>query len=120
MGLLSYLLGKIMTRPEVVEPVSNGLSLISVISVSGSVALVLFGLGYAFYGMGSVVKPVIDIVDDFHDSDKEDSDNQNPREIENQNPTIQIQNLDELDEILSGESQEDEEIQDEVDEPKDQ
>lgn len=68
MGLWSYLASKIISEPKVTETMVSGFSTAKFAVVSGSLAVVLFGVGYAFYGMGSVVKPVTDIVDDFHDS----------------------------------------------------
>jgi len=103
MGLWNYLVGKVIARPEVVEPAVNGFNTLKIVSVSGSVALVLFGLGYAFYGMGQVMKPVSEIIDELHDSDSDsDTDTSSKRSASLQD--IKIENEQELDEILSDEN----------------
>ena len=60
------------------EPTDNGFTVTKFILVAGSIALMLFGSGYALRGLGSVMEPFSDIVDELHDSsDTDSSDNTN-------------------------------------------
>ena len=70
--MLSYVLDKFISQPELDTP-SSGFTVTKFVVVSGSIALVLFGMGYTLYGLGSVIKPAGEIIDEFHDSDSSDS-----------------------------------------------
>jgi len=82
MGILSYVLDKFVSQSDVLDKSVNsgsGITVTKFVFVTGSIALVLFGMGYALYGLGSVVKPVSDIVEEICDSD---SDSENIDNIE--------------------------------------
>ena len=73
MGILSYVLDKLVSHSEVVNTPSSGITTTKFVFIAGSVALVLFGMGYALYGLGSVAKPLSKIVEELNDSDSSDS-----------------------------------------------
>ena len=79
MGIVSYVLDILVSQSDVLDTSVNsgsGITVTKFVFVTGSVALALFGMGYALYGLGSVVKPVSVIVDQLCDSDSEgDSEN---------------------------------------------
>ena len=109
----NYIVSKITSQSQVVEPVTDGISTVRIVSISGSIALVLFGLGYAFYGMGQVVQPISEIIDELYDSNDSDS-TEETEETEGQTfRDIKVENLDELDEILTDEILTDEILTDE-------
>ena len=74
MGILNYVVGKLISSNKVINTPYLGFTTNKFILVAGSVSLILFGIGYSLYGLGSVIKPVCDIIDDFHDSDNKSSD----------------------------------------------
>ena len=68
MGLWSYLFNKIIPESKVSDSVTTDLSYFKYVVISGSLALVLFGVGYVFHGIGSVAKPISEIIDELNDS----------------------------------------------------
>ena len=66
------MLDKVIMTDEVGDN-SDGFTVTKFAIVAGSIALVLFGLGYTLRGFGEAVKPVGKIINTFHDSDSSDS-----------------------------------------------
>ena len=48
---------------------NSSFSTFKFVAIAGSVSLILFGTGYALYGLGSALRPISDIVEELHDSD---------------------------------------------------
>ena len=68
-----------------IEPdTSSGFTTLKFVAIAGSISLILFGLGYMFHGLGSSLKPISDIVEELHDSDKSEI-SADQKEIENMN-----------------------------------
>ena len=69
--MFGYFLGRTLenNHPEH----TNGFSTFKFVAIAGSISLLLFGTGYALYGLGSALRPISDIVDEFHDSNSTDS-----------------------------------------------
>lgn len=72
MGLLGYLGGKLFDDSSSNTSNETGFSTFKFVAVAGSVSLVLFGLGYTFYGLGSALRPVSDMID-YSDSNSDSS-----------------------------------------------
>ena len=49
--------------------ISNGFNTTKFVCITGGISLVLFSLGYVIYGLGSVMEPISDIIDELHDSE---------------------------------------------------
>ncbi len=71
MGIVGYIGEKLFHRTIETETTS-GFTTFKFVAIAGSISLILFGLGYLFRGLGSSLKPISDIVDELHDSDKSD------------------------------------------------
>ena len=56
------------STPEIKD---SSFSLLRFAVITGGVSLVLFGIGYAMVGVGSVIGPIGDIIDDSDDSDSD-------------------------------------------------
>ena len=60
----------------------NSFSTVKFVAITGSISLVLFGIGYMFYGLGTTLAPVSVIIDELHDSDTEnDTENDSKNRI---------------------------------------
>ena len=80
MGLMGYVSEKIFQREmETAKTVetSSEFNALNFIAITGGVAVILFGLGYALHGLGQSLVPTAQIIDELHDSDSSDTDGGN-------------------------------------------
>jgi len=47
---------------------NGGLTVFKFVAITGSIAFLMFGVGYMLNGLGHTLKPVSDIIDELHDS----------------------------------------------------
>lgn len=87
MGLMDYIFPKVSEEVMVAD---NGFTTTKFAIVAGSIAVVLFGTGYALYGLGSVAKPISDIIEELNDSHENNMEN---RGIELDNIELEELNL---------------------------
>ena len=73
MGILSFVVDKLVSNSPTSEIPTGRFTVTKFVFITGSVALILFGLEYTLHGLGSVMDPISDIIDELHDSDETES-----------------------------------------------
>ena len=74
MTIWSYVLDTLIShRDSINASVLSEITTAKIVFIAGSVSLLFFGIGYMLYGLGSVAKPISDIIDELHDSNDSSS-----------------------------------------------
>ncbi len=66
MGVSSFLMDLFIEESKP-EDVVESFNTFKFVAIAGSISLVLFGVGYMFYGLGSTLVPVSIILDELHE-----------------------------------------------------
>ena len=103
MGIVGYIGEKLFHRTIETETTS-GFTTFKFVAIAGSISLILFGLGYLFRGLGSSLKPISDIVDELHDSDKSDNSDKSKRSDQKEIKNMNEVNSDDAEESESDEN----------------